>query len=202
MITAEEQERLAHLIHEIEGDTAGEIVVVVAEQAAGYRSVPLLWALLAALVTPWPLIWLTSLGVSRIFLIQIAVALVLTIVLSLTARRLSLVPRAVKHARAHEAAEREFRSRGLVHTRERTGVLIYVAAAEHYAEILADIGISDRVGQDIWDTIIADLVAAIADGRAAQGLDQAVRRAGAILAEHAPPRADETNELANRVIVI
>ena len=42
--------------------TAGEIVVVIAQQASGYRSVPVLWALLAALVVPWPLIWLTTLS--------------------------------------------------------------------------------------------------------------------------------------------
>ena len=44
--------RLAHAIRDAEARTAGEIVVVVAAQASGYRSVPLLWALLAALVGP------------------------------------------------------------------------------------------------------------------------------------------------------
>src|SRR5207253_8035255 len=58
----EERERLAHAIRDAEARTAGEIVVVVAGEASGYRTIPILWALLAALATPWPLIWITTLG--------------------------------------------------------------------------------------------------------------------------------------------
>ncbi|MGO4706664.1 TPM domain-containing protein [Microvirga sp. 2MCAF38] len=202
MITIEEQDRLTQIVHDLEANTAGEIVIVVANQAGGYRSIPLIWALLAALVTPWPLIWLTALSASRIFLIQLGVAIVLSFLLSLVNNRFALVPRVVKHARAHEAAHREFKSRGLIQTRERTGVLIYVAAAEHYAEIIADIGIAARVDQNVWNDIVHDLVTAIGEGRVAEGLDRAVQRTGSILAEHAPPRIDETNELPNRVIMI
>ena len=45
---------------------------------AATGSVPLLWALLAALVVPWPLIWLTPLGPARIFLDPARVAVVLS----------------------------------------------------------------------------------------------------------------------------
>ncbi len=128
--------------------TAGEIVVVVARSASRYRLIPPLWALAGGLLVPWPLIWLHPARPARIFLVQLA-----------SPRRLSLVfvdaarsdgPGAgLRQAarRAHEAAMREFIARGLTRTRQRTGVLIYVAAAEHYAEILADIGIADRVGR-------------------------------------------------------
>ncbi|WP_245410864.1 TPM domain-containing protein [Microvirga flavescens] len=202
MISAQEQDNLAQLVHDLEAHTAGEIVIVITDRAAGYRAIPLIWALLLALVTPWPLIWLTGLSASRIFLIQLGVAILTSAVLSLAGLRLALVPRAVKHARAHEAAHREFKSRGLMHTRERTGVLIYVSAAEHFAEIIADIGIAARIDQNVWNDIVHDLVTAIGAGHVAEGLARAARRVGAILAEHAPPRIDETNELPNRVIVI
>ena len=80
MISGEEQTRLASVIGDVEDETSGEIVLVIAEQAGHYRAVPLLWAMLAALVTPWPLIWLTDISTSRIFLIQLGVALVLSLV--------------------------------------------------------------------------------------------------------------------------
>jgi putative membrane protein len=201
MISNEERERLAHAIRDAEARTAGEIVVVVAGEASGYRTVPILWALLAALATPWPLIWITTLGPSRIFMIQLAVALIVSVLLSVPRRRYALVPGFIKRARAHEAAMREFMARGLTRTRERTGVLIYVAAAEHYAEILADTGIADRVDPEIWREAIADLIEAIKAGRAGEGLLATVNRAAGILAEHAPPRDDDTDELPNRVIV-
>jgi putative membrane protein len=177
-------------------------VLVIAEQADHYRAVPLLWALLAALVTPWPLIRLTEIGTPRIFLIQLGVALTLSLVLSWPKLRFALVPPSLKRAQAHEAASREFIRRGLTRTRERTGVLIYLALAEHHAEILADTGIADRVDPGVWAGIIADLTAAIRDGRMTDGLIEAIRRTGAILAEHAPPRLDDVDELPNRIILI
>jgi putative membrane protein len=176
--------------------------VVVAGQANGYRSVPILWALLAALVTPWPLIWITTLGPSRIFQIQLVVALALSVLLSLPTRRYGLVPGFVKRARAHEAAMREFVSRGLTRTRERTGVLIYVAAAERYAEIIADTGIADRVETQVWREAVSDLIDAIKAGRAGDGLVETVRKVAAVLAEHAPPRVDDMDELPNKVVLI
>lgn len=202
MITREEQDRLANAIRDAEALTAGEIVVVVAEQANSYRSVPILWALLAALAAPWPLMWITSLSSSRIFLIQLTIALILSVALSLPTRRYKLVPGFIKRTRAHEAAIREFVSRGLTRTRERTGVLIYVAVAERYAEIVADVGIADRVDDRVWCEAIAELIGAIKIGRAGDGLVETVRRVAAVLAEHAPPRTDNADELPNKVILI
>jgi putative membrane protein len=202
MISEADRHRIAEEIRDAEARTAGEIVVVVAGQASGYRSIPILLALLAALATPWPLIWLTTLGPSRIFLFQLAVALVLTVVLSLPKRRYALVPGFIKRARAHESALLEFQARGLTRTRERTGILIYVAAAEHYAEIVPDTGIADRVDAAIWRETVADLIDAIRAGRTADGLIAAVRRAGLILAENAPPYPDDLDELPNKVVII
>lgn len=202
MISTEDQARLAHAIRDVEAETSGEIVLVLAEQAGHYRAVPLLWGFLAALVTPWPLIWLTSIGTSRIFLIQLAVALVLSLALSWPKLRYALVPRSVKQAQAHEAASREFLRRGITRTREKTGVLIYLALAEHHAEILADTGIADRIDAEIWADIVADLISAIRAGRMTEGLIEAIRRTGAILAEHAPPRLDDVDELPNKVIIL
>jgi putative membrane protein len=201
MINAEERERLAQAIRDAEARTAGEIVVVVAAQASDYRSFPVLWALLLALVTPWPLIWLTGLSPTRIFQIQLVVALVASVVLSLPERRHRLVPDRIKRARAHQAASHEFVSRGLTRTRGRTGVLIYVAVAEHFAEIVADTGISERVDPEVWRHLIEELLEEIGKDRAAEGLLKAVGAVGRILAEHAPPHADDENELPNKVIV-
>ncbi|MBF9197438.1 TPM domain-containing protein [Microvirga terrestris] len=202
MISTDEQTRLASVIGDVEDETSGEIVLVIAEQAGHYRAVPLLWAMLAALVTPWPLIWLTDIGTSRIVLIQLAVALALSLALSWQKLRFALVPRSIKHNQAHEAASREFLRRGMTRTREKTGVLIYLALAERHAEILADTGVADRVDPQIWIGIVAELTATIREGRMIAGLEEAIRRTGAILAEHAPPRLDDVDELPNKVILL
>jgi putative membrane protein len=202
MLTEPERERVAAAIRDAERRTAGEIVVVIAARASAYRSVPLLYALLGGLAMPWPLIWLTDLSASRIFMLQLAVALVPLVICSVPKNSLALVPAFVRRARCREAAAHEFLARGLTRTRERTGVLIYVAAAEHYAEVVADSGIADRVDEHVWRDTITDLVSAFRAGRAADGLAAAVQRVGDILAEYAPPRGTDTDELPNKVILV
>ncbi|HEX8167584.1 MAG TPA: TPM domain-containing protein [Beijerinckiaceae bacterium] len=202
MLDAADRERIAAAIREAEARTAGEIVVVVARQAGSYRSVPLLYALVGALAAPWPLIRLTDLSAAGIFIVQLAVALAVAAAFSWPGRRPALVPRSIRRARAHEAAAREFLARGLTRTRERTGVLIFVALAERYAEVIADAGIAGRVDPAVWRDTVAELIEALRAGRAGDGLMSAVRRVGAILAEHAPPPADDADELPNKVIVI
>jgi len=148
------------------------------------------------------LIWLTQLGPATIFLIQALSALALMLLFSLPGLRWALIPESVKRARAHEAAQHEFLAHGLTRTRHRSGVLIYVARAEHYAEVLADTGIAERVDEDAWKHIVAALIEAIKSGQPAQGLMKAVSDIGAILAVHAPARFDDTDELPNKVIVL
>jgi putative membrane protein len=201
MLSKAECAQVSEAIREVESRTAGEIVVVVAARASGYRSVALGYALLGALVTPWPLIRMTQLPASRIFLVQLGVAAALALVFLWPKLRFVLTPRIVKCVRGREMAAREFAARGLARTRGRTGVLLFVAAAEHYAEVVADEGIAARVDERAWRDIITALVETIRAGRAADGLVSAVRRIGVILAEHVPP-SDEADELENRVILI
>lgn len=198
----QEREQVVEAVREAEAHTAGEIVVVVARQASAYRSVPLLYALTGALVTPWPLIWITELSATHIYTIQVAAALALALFFHSPKRRFAMVPGIVKRGRAREAAAREFVARGLTRTRERTGVLVFVALAEHYAEVIADVGIAGRVDESVWRETVAELVEAIRADRLGEGLAAAVRRIGAILAAHAPPRSDDADELPNKVVVI
>ena len=103
---------------------------------------------------------------------------------------------------ARSAAAREFASRGMTDTRGRTGILLYVAAAEHYAEVLGDVGIAQRVSEEEWKGVIETLVATMRDGPPADALVAAVEEIGAILARHVPPEAEHRDELPNRVVVV
>ncbi|TGD96067.1 TPM domain-containing protein [Methylobacterium nonmethylotrophicum] len=199
-----ERARISAAIAAAERGTAGEIVVMVASRSGAYRSVPPALALAGALLVPWPLILLTGLSVTRIFLIQLAVALALLLGLAAAPALFPwalprALPRAVRRARARAAAQHAFRARGLSHTSGRTGVLIYVALAERYADVVTDIGIG--AAPDAWRPVLDDLVAALRRDALAEGLVQAVEAAGAILAEAAPPGPGDTDELPNRVIV-
>lgn len=201
-MNAGDMSRVEAAIREAERGTAGEIVLVLARRAASYRSVPLLYALVAALATPWPLLIWTHLTPTRAAMVQFAVAALVLAVTATPAWRHRFVPNRVRRARAREAAEREFVARGMAETRGRTGVLIYVAQAERHAEVICDVAITGKVADAEWREVVDDLVAGFREGRGADGLVAAVGRVGAILARHVPPGAGDTDELPNRVVQI
>jgi putative membrane protein len=83
-------------------------------------------------------------------------------------------------------------------TRDRTGVLLFVALFEHRFVILADAGIRKRVAEGVWDEIVHDTVHGFREGRGREALLAAVRRVGDLLAdEGVPRREDDVNELAD-----
>ena len=88
---------------------------------------------------------------------------------------------------------------GVYATRDRTGVLIFLSALEHRVVILGDRGIHQRVQDPGWSELVALLVAAIKQGKSADGVCEVITRLGELLARDAPIREDDTNELANEV---
>ncbi|MFZ0425513.1 MAG: TPM domain-containing protein [Xanthobacteraceae bacterium] len=199
--TKEDHEAVSSAIREAEKKTSGQIVCVLARSSSGYGYIPILWASLLALLTPWPLIYFTPWSVQRIFLLQLVVFLVIGVVASFTPLRLALVPRAIKRARAHREALEQFVVRGITRTRNRTGVLIFVSIAERYARIIADEGIAAKVPNSEWQEAVDALTGHMRDGRIAAGFTAAVERCGAVLATHAPADGSP-NELPDRLYVV
>ena len=199
--TKEDHEAVSAAIHEAEKRTCGQIVCVLAHSSSDYAYVPILWASVLALLAPWPLIYFTQWSVQRIFSLQLAVFIVAGLVFSWMPLRLALVPGAVRRARAHRAALEQFVVRGIGRTRNRTGVLIFVSLAEHYARIIADEGIAAKVHSAEWQAAIDALTAHMRDGRIAAGFTAAIERCGAVLAAHAPPDGSP-NELPDRLYVM
>jgi putative membrane protein len=197
-----ERARVRDAVAAAEAGTAGEIFVVVAEASDDYRFIPLLWATLAALAVPLPLILFTELAAATVFAAQLVAFIVLALALSWPAMRPQVVPGRVKHGRAHALAVQQFLAHGLQTTEARTGALIFVSLAERHAEVVADAGIAAKVGQAEWDAIIAGLVGEIRSRRLAEGLAAAVGHVGAVLAQHFPPKPGDRNELANDVVLL
>jgi putative membrane protein len=200
-VSKEDHEAVAAAIHEAEKRTSGQIVCVLANASSDYAHVPVLWASGLALLAPWPLIVFTGWSVQRVFLLQLIVFIIAVLAFSLTPLRLALVPRATLRARAHRAALEQFVVRRVAHTKNRTGVLIFVSLAERYARIIADEGIAQKVSQSDWQAAVDALIGHMREGRVAAGFAAAVERCGAVLAAHAPPDGS-ANELPDRLYVM
>ena len=199
-LSKDEHQAVSAAIHEAEKRTSGQIVCVLARSSGDYVHIPILWASALALIAPWPMIVFTPWSVQRIFLIQIAIFIVAALVCFWTPLRTALVPRSVLRSRAHRAALEQFVVRRVAHTKDRTGILIFVSLAERYARIIADDGIAQKVQASEWQAAIDALVGHMRGGRIAAGLIAAVEQCGAVLAVHAPANGS-LNELPDRLYV-
>jgi putative membrane protein len=201
-ISAEEKQQITEAIRRAEQRTSGEIVCVVARSSSNYNSVPLIWAITATLVIPWPLITFSGLSVQRIYLVQLLTFLVLLTILMIPRVRMWLVPRSVARSRAHRAAMEQFMIRGMSRTVNRTGILIFASVAERYARIIADVGIAAKVPQPVWDQAINALLAHAAKDAVATGMVQAIDICANTLAQTFPSNGDKINQLPDRLYVI
>ena len=83
-------------------------------------------------------------------------------------------------------------------TRERTGILIFLALFERRVVVMGDEGINRAIRQEEWQGIVDDLIEGIRSGRPAEALIRAIGECGKILETHGVEiRPDDTNELAD-----
>lgn len=201
-ISSKDRSRISRAITRAEKKTSGEIVAVVAAGSDDYVYIPLLWAALAALGVPLIMFALSNWPPVHVYALQLAVFAGIALAVQWRPLRIALVPRAVKRARAHRHAMEQFLAQNLHTTRGRTGVLLFVSAAEQFAEVIADEGIYARVPAEKWDDVVAVLTGHISKGQGADGFVKAINACADILAEHFPPGSAETNELPNHLIVL
>ena len=96
-----------------------------------------------------------------------------------------------------------FAQLGVWDTADNSGVLIYILMAEHQLEIIADRGIHARVGETVWQGIVADTTARFRRGEYEQGVLSAIDAIGTLLRSHFPVAAGSNpNELPNRPITL
>jgi uncharacterized membrane protein len=105
----------------------------------------------------------------------------------------------VDHEDLMAVAKRTFDRLGLTATRERNGVLFFVAVKERRFAVLGDQGIDQKVPPGFWDNVVVSVGARFKDGKFGEGLVEGIKMAGEQLAAHFPPRADDINELPNQI---
>ena len=82
-------------------------------------------------------------------------------------------------------------------TKDRNGVLIYIATEDRKLAIIGDQHINEKVSSDYWETTKNQLIAAFKKGEYVNGITDAVADVGEKLKAHFPYLSDDTDELAN-----
>ena len=84
-------------------------------------------------------------------------------------------------------------------TKERNGVIIYVAVKSKHFAIYGDKGIHDIVGDDFWNSTKDVMVNHFKNGNFKQGLIDGILKAGEQLKTHFPHHDNDTNQLSNEI---
>lgn len=203
-----------------EQQTDGEIATVVASLSDDYDDVALVWASIGAfvamsLVALFPDFyrglydqlsggWNHGLTANQWLGIVIAFGVLkwiaIWLILLWRPLRLALTPRAIKAQRVRARAIDLFKVGTESKTIGRTGVLLYLSLKEHRADIVADQAIAAKVAPEVWGDAMAGLIDHVRAGRPGEGMAEAVRQMGILLAQHFPRGSENPNELPDRLI--
>ena len=203
-----------------EADTSGEIVTVIAAKSNDYDDVALVWASIIAFVAMSVIAlfpdfyrglydrltggWGHELTANQWLGTVIAVGVLkwigMWLILLWRPLRMALTPRAIKAQRVRARAVDLFKVGTEGKTTGRTGVLLYLSLKEHRADIVADEAIAAKVTPEVWGDAMAALIERVRAGQPGEGMAEAVRQMGLVLAEHFPRGSENPNELPDRLI--
>ena len=163
------------------------LCVVVVRASDRYSLYPLVFASFSAILVGAAVSLIRPELASRIvILIELMLAIALTLILDWRPLRLQIVPRRIKHARAWQLAHREFNAHVLASPQQRRRILLFVSLGERYVEIIADHETHALAPDGAWNRIVDEFLAAVKSGRLADGVLDAVAACGVILNTHHP----------------
>jgi len=96
-------------------------------------------------------------------------------------------------------ARKQFDKLGMTATRERNGVLIFVAPRAQKFAVIGDTEIHARCGNEFWERVVAAMRVHFKAENFTDAVVHAIEQTGDLLAQHFPRRPDDRNELPDRV---
>ena len=97
------------------------------------------------------------------------------------------------------AAKKIFAKLNMQNTKERNGVLIYIATLNKKIAIVGDEGIHEKLGNEYWENAILKLIHQFHNNRKAEALAECVIECGHLLGKFFPRGSDDKNELSNEL---
>ena len=189
-----------------EAETGGELVCVIVERCDSYEAsiwkaatlgalsgvaVASIWY---ALLAPWgqPVIpWLLLPAL-------LGTALALLIMLLLPGLQRALISPNVVERRVDRRAATAFLDEEIFDTRDRTGVLLFLALFEHQIRIVRDKGVEKKISPEAWQEISEELARGLRAGRPGPAVVRAIEACGDLLTSSGvAKRTDDRNELSN-----
>ncbi|HEV8603886.1 MAG TPA: TPM domain-containing protein [Tepidisphaeraceae bacterium] len=96
-------------------------------------------------------------------------------------------------------AKLQFERMEMTNTKDRNGVLIFVAPRSRNFAIIGDEGVHAKCGEQFWRSIAAEMTTHFKSGHFTDGIVHGVWAAGQVLSQHFPRQPDDINELPDKV---
>lgn len=100
-----------------------------------------------------------------------------------------------------DIAKKKFDKLGMAATKQKNGVLIFVAVNDKQFAILGDKGINECVFDDFWNETADKMKKFFKKGDIATGIEAGVLSAGKALQKFFPYQKDDINELSDEVSI-
>ena len=197
-------ERIAEAVREAERRTSGEIVPYAVGRSDGYEEA--VWrgglgfgclciAVFEA-VRHFTSVWLPMDFGAMVSAACLSAGGGMLLVHLIPALKRLFAGEALMSRRVSQRAAEAFLSEEVFHTRDRTGILIFVSLLERKVLVVGDAGINAKVQAQDWEDVVGRVVSGIRAGRPADGLIDAIRQSGALLERLGVEiRPDDTDEL-------
>jgi len=210
LFSPDERNRITAAVREAELKTSGEIVPYVVERSdhyeeAEWRSGVLCGALAFAgltvvrsLASAWVPFDIMELGLATLA----ACACGMLAIRVVSPLRRLFAGRTLLARRVEQRAAEAFISEEVFHTKERTGILIFVSLFERRVLVVGDAGINAKVKKEEWDGVVQRVIGGIAAGKPADGLVDAIAVCGTLLRRRGVARGkDDRDELSDALRV-
>ena len=217
-LSQDEKSRIEEAIKLAESHTSAEIFGVVAERSDDYRFVAYsfiaLWvfifSIVLALFMEWRNLtlfensWASLPYLLPLFVLAQGAAFAAGMAMFRLYPVLTgmIVPVRIAHERAHANAVRQFLAHGIHHTKNRTGLLIFISLEEQYAEIMVDRAIEEKIGREYFLDRVKLVVETCSRGEVSQAFEQTIKEIDKKLSTAFPKGKNDHNELSDKLIVI
>lgn len=113
-----------------------------------------------------------------------------------------IVPKKVMNEKVKNRALRYFVESGVINTKDRTGILIFISLLEKRVELIADIGIAEKIKQEEWDNVVNLIVEGIKQGNWVDNLTKGIEICGNMLEKHFERAENDENELNDNIVFL
>ena len=98
-----------------------------------------------------------------------------------------------------KAAQKVFVKLKMHETKEKNGVLIYIATVSRKIAVIGDEGIHQKLGNEFWQKIVSELITQFKNNNKASSLAKCILTCGEQLGKFFPLQSDDKNELSNLI---